>query len=53
MAHTEDASHMAVLALEHYKKAKDYLRQGNWAAYGKELETLENILKEMTSRTNP
>ncbi|MDY6837991.1 MAG: UPF0182 family protein [Thermodesulfobacteriota bacterium] len=53
MAHTDDASHMAVLALEHYKKAKDYLRKGNWAAYGKELETLENILREMTSRTNP
>jgi uncharacterized membrane protein (UPF0182 family) len=35
------------IALEHYNKAKDYLRQGNWAGYGKELESLERILKEM------
>jgi len=35
------------IALEHYNKAKDYLRQGNWAGYGKELESLERVLKEM------
>jgi hypothetical protein len=38
-----------VLALEHYNKAKDYLRQGNWAEYGRELENLEKILKEISS----
>ena len=36
-------------ALEHYNKAKDHLRQGNWAEYGRELENLENILKEISS----
>jgi hypothetical protein len=35
------------MALEHYNKAKDYLRQGNWAGYGRELENLERLLKEM------
>jgi len=35
------------IALEHYNKAKDYLRQGDWAGYGKELENLERLLKEM------
>ena len=35
------------IALEHYNKAKDYLRQGDWAGYGKELESLEKVLKEM------
>jgi len=35
------------LALEHYNKAKEYLRQGNWAAYGRELDQLEGILKEI------
>jgi len=35
------------LALEHYNRAKDYLRQGNWAEYGKELEHLEKILEDM------
>lgn len=39
------------LALEHYNKAKDYLRQGNWAEYGKELENLEKVLKEMSEIT--
>jgi uncharacterized membrane protein (UPF0182 family) len=37
------------LALEHYNKAKDHLRQGNWAEYGKELENLENVLKDISS----
>ena len=39
------------LALEHYNKAKDYLRQGNWAAYGKELENLEEVLEEISRIT--
>jgi uncharacterized membrane protein (UPF0182 family) len=44
---TRDISNLGVLALEHYNKAKDYLRQGNWAEYGRELEDLERILKKM------
>jgi len=39
------------LALEHYNKARDYLRQGNWAEYGKELENLEKVLEEMSGIT--
>jgi uncharacterized membrane protein (UPF0182 family) len=46
---TEDISNLAVLALEHYNKAKDYLRQGSWAEYGLELESLEKILREISS----
>jgi uncharacterized membrane protein (UPF0182 family) len=42
-----DVSNLGALALEHYNKAKAYSRQGNWAAYGKELENLEKVLKEM------
>ncbi|NIN63067.1 MAG: UPF0182 family protein, partial [Gammaproteobacteria bacterium] len=38
MPTTNDVSGLGALALEHYNKAKDYLRQGNWAAYGRELE---------------
>jgi uncharacterized membrane protein (UPF0182 family) len=45
---TLDIYHLGPLALEHYNKAKEHLRQGNWAAYGKELERLEDILKEMS-----
>ncbi len=39
------------LALEHYNKAKDYLRKGDWSGYGKELENLERVLKEMAGIT--
>jgi hypothetical protein len=37
------------LALEHYNRAKEYLRQGRWAEYGKEIEELEKVLKEMST----
>jgi hypothetical protein len=42
---------MGVLALEHYNRAKDWLRQGNWAEYGRELENLEKILEEISAVT--
>jgi hypothetical protein len=35
-------------ALETYKRAKEYLRQGDWAGYGRELEALENILLQIS-----
>ena len=48
---TRDTSNLGVLALKHYNKAKDYLRQGNWAEYGRELENLEKILEKISSIT--
>ena len=48
---THDISELGLTALEHYNKAKAYLRQGNWAGYGMELEQLERILKEMVGVT--
>jgi uncharacterized membrane protein (UPF0182 family) len=51
IAPAQDLSDLGVLALEHYNRAKDYLRQGNWAEYGRELESLERILKEMSRTT--
>jgi uncharacterized membrane protein (UPF0182 family) len=44
---TLDVSNLGALALDHFNRAKAYLRQGNWAEYGKELENLEKVLKEM------
>ncbi|MGD9157965.1 MAG: UPF0182 family protein [Desulfobacteraceae bacterium] len=41
---------MAAKALAHYRKAKEYLRQENWAGYGKELEQLERILTELSKK---
>jgi flagellin-specific chaperone FliS len=35
--------------LEYYYKAKEYLREGDWAGYGRELDKLENILKQLSN----
>ncbi len=34
-------------ALEHFQRAQDALRQGNWGGYGEELKKLEAVLREM------
>jgi uncharacterized membrane protein (UPF0182 family) len=44
------ASNLSETALEHYMKAKEQLRQGNWTAFGEELELLEKALKEMAQK---
>jgi uncharacterized membrane protein (UPF0182 family) len=51
IAEDQDTSDLGVLALEHYNKAKDHLRQGNWAEYGRELENLEKVLKKISGVT--
>jgi uncharacterized membrane protein (UPF0182 family) len=38
---------LAGRALEHYTRAQEMLRQGNWAGYGEELKRLEGVLREM------
>ena len=43
----QDGSNLGTVALKHYTKAREHLREGNWAEYGKELEKLEEILEEM------
>jgi len=48
MPATSEPSDLGVRALNHYNRAKDYLRQGDWAGYGRELEQLENILKQLS-----
>jgi hypothetical protein len=35
-------------ALAHYNKATEYLKQNNWAGYGKELQQMKAVLSEMT-----
>jgi hypothetical protein len=39
------------MALHHYNMAKDYLHEGNWAGYGRELEQLERLLKDLSGTT--
>jgi uncharacterized membrane protein (UPF0182 family) len=38
---------LARQALEHFARAQELLRQGNWAGYGDELKRIETLLKEM------
>jgi uncharacterized protein len=46
---TLKSSNLGVLALDHYNKAKEYLRQGNWTGYGEELAKLEEVLKQLST----
>ncbi len=41
---------MAAKALEHYNKAKDYLKKGDWAGYRRELNQLQQILQNMAGK---
>lgn len=38
---------LAKQALEHFARSQDFLRQGNWAAFGEELKRVEGLLKEL------
>lgn len=41
---------MAQKALDHYNKALEHLKQGNWAKYGQELNKIKDILQRMTKK---
>lgn len=41
-------SNLGKRALDHYQKAKASLRKGDWADYGRQLDHLEKILKELS-----
>jgi hypothetical protein len=51
MSATQAVSDIGVQALKYYNKAKNYLQQGDWAGFGRELEKLENILKQLSKTT--
>jgi len=44
------SSSLGVVALDHYNKAKEYLRQGDWAGYGRELQKLEQVLEQLAAK---
>lgn len=48
---TLKSSDLGVLALDHYNKAKAYLRQGDWTGYGEELAKLGEVLKHLSVTT--
>jgi uncharacterized membrane protein (UPF0182 family) len=41
---------LAKQAAEHFARAQESLRQGNWAAFGEELKRVESLLKELESK---
>jgi len=43
------SSSLGVVALDHYNKARAYLREGDWAGYGRELENLERTLQQLAA----
>ncbi len=47
---TGPLSGMAQEALNHYNKALNYLKNGDWANYGQELDKLKGVLLSMTKR---
>ncbi len=38
---------LARQAIDHYNRSQEYLREGNWAAFGTELKSLQEVLKKM------
>jgi uncharacterized membrane protein (UPF0182 family) len=38
---------LAMEALTHYRKAQEFLRQGNWGAYGETLKKMEEALRKL------
>jgi hypothetical protein len=46
-----EISELGEQALKYYNTAKDYLRQGDWAGYGRELEKLESLLEQLSKKT--
>jgi len=37
-------------AVDHFNKAQEFQKAGNWAGYGEEIKELERVLKELQSR---
>jgi uncharacterized membrane protein (UPF0182 family) len=46
-----ELSELGEQALKYYNNAKAYLSQGDWAGYGRELEKLESLLKQLSKKT--
>ena len=47
---SKEISDFGEQALKYYNNAKNYLRQGDWAGYGRELDKLERILIQLSKK---
>ena len=46
-----DIAQLIEEAQQHYDKAQEYLKTGDWAGYGKELDALKTILERLAELT--
>ena len=46
----KDQTDPARQTLEHFQRAQEFLRQGNWAGYGEELKKVEALLRQMQAK---
>jgi uncharacterized protein len=53
MPESGQTSDLGEQALQYYNNAKDYLRQGDWSGYGRELQKLESVLKQLSKKAAP
>jgi uncharacterized membrane protein (UPF0182 family) len=49
-AAAKDQDDPARQALDHFQRAQEFLRQGNWAGYGEELKKVEALLRQMQTK---
>lgn len=42
-----EKKNLAAQAWDHFRRSQEFIKQGNWSAYGEELKRVEAILKEM------
>ncbi len=48
-----DLAELAQLAQEHYTKAQEYLKAGDWAGWGEELKKMEEVLSQLVELSAP
>jgi uncharacterized membrane protein (UPF0182 family) len=51
MAESGDLPGLAGQALKYYNNAREYLRRGDWAGYGRELDKLEDLLIKISNQS--
>jgi uncharacterized membrane protein (UPF0182 family) len=48
---TDKLAELAKLAQEHYDKAQDYLKEGDWTGWGEELDKMAEVLRQLVELT--
>ena len=46
----EAIQNLIISALDHYQRAQDFLKAGDWAGYGRALDDMKRTLEELAAR---